>query len=83
MVVEGVNNEYGEISFMGKICRKYQNCMQLILNKLSLLLSLGGSAHYDVVDGGRGDWSDMQHIKALVNVLDMDAVSKVGVIVIL
>ena len=36
------DKEKGEIGFMSKICHKYQNCMQLTLNKLYLPLSLGG-----------------------------------------
>ena len=36
------DKEKGEIGLMSRICHKYQNCMQLTLNKLYLPLSLGG-----------------------------------------
>ena len=68
---------------MSKICRKYLNCMQLTLNKLFLTLSLAGRANYEVVDGGRGDRSDMIGVKARTHVLDMGGVSEDRVAVIL
>ena len=57
--------------------------MKLTLQKLYLPLSSGGSANYDVVDGGMCSWGDMGNVKALTHVLDLSGVSEDGIVVVL